>query len=62
MHVLMCCKTALLIECLITHITSIRAFTTVCVDVSSDRASDEMPYHTHHKYKSPHNYVWVDVL
>jgi hypothetical protein len=62
MYALMCYKTALLIEFLITHITSIRAFITVCVDVSSDRTSDGMPYHTHHKYNSAHHYVWVDVL
>ena len=43
-------------ECLITHITNIRALTTMCV-LMYYQAVHCMPYYTYHRYKGAHYYV-----
>ena len=51
MYMLMSYQMGLLTECLITHITNIRALTTMYEFVFSDWSVDWMPYYTHHKHE-----------
>ena len=48
-------------ECLITHITSKRALTTMQAFVLPDRSYERMPYYIPYKYKGAHHYVCVGV-
>ena len=62
MYVLMFYQIALLTECLFTHITLIRALTTMYVLMFYQIALLTMPFYTHHTYVAVHLYVCVHVL
>jgi hypothetical protein len=57
MYALMCYKTALSTECLITNITSIRALATMYAIMLNQTTRHCMPYYTHHKHKGARQHV-----